>query len=187
MSFSILNNIPALSAENQLNSTQMSLQKTLAQLASGSRINSGADDAAGLAIANGLEANISALNQSVQNANDGYRFSSGGGRRPGSGDHLVEPRRHACNRSFHRHGEQHAAHRPELGIHADHGRNRPHRHHHDVQRNVGVHRQHDIHLSCRMRPRTARSASASAHCPPLRLGSAARLWPEPMALRRRRL
>src|SRR6202142_314644 len=71
MSYSILNNIPALSAENQLNSTQMSLQKTLAQLASGSRINSGADDAAGLAIANGLQANISALNQSVQNANDG--------------------------------------------------------------------------------------------------------------------
>src|SRR6202142_194313 len=71
MSYSILNNIPALSAENQLNSTQMSLQKTLAQLASGSRINSGADDAAGLAIANGLQAHISALNQSVQNANDG--------------------------------------------------------------------------------------------------------------------
>ena len=71
MSFSILNNIPALSAENQLNSTQMSLQTTLAQLASGSRINSGADDAAGLAIANGLQANISALNQSAQNANDG--------------------------------------------------------------------------------------------------------------------
>ena len=69
--YSILNNIPALSAENQLNSTQMSLQKTLAQLASGSRINSGADDAAGLAIANGLQANISALNQSAQNANDG--------------------------------------------------------------------------------------------------------------------
>ena len=71
MSYSILNNIPALSAENQLTSTQMSLQKTLAQLASGSRINSGADDAEGLAIANGLQANISALNQSVQNANNG--------------------------------------------------------------------------------------------------------------------
>jgi flagellin len=71
MSFSILNNIPALSAENQLNQTQMTLQNTLAQLASGSRINSGADDAAGLAIANGLQANISALNQSSQNANDG--------------------------------------------------------------------------------------------------------------------
>jgi flagellin len=71
MSYSILNNIPALSAENQLNTTQMQLQKTLAQLASGSRINTGADDAAGLAISNGLQANISALNQSSANANDG--------------------------------------------------------------------------------------------------------------------
>jgi flagellin len=40
-------------------------------LSSGSRINSGADDAAGLAIADGLKANISALNQSASNANDG--------------------------------------------------------------------------------------------------------------------
>jgi flagellin len=70
-SFSILNNIPALQAENNLNSTQMSLNTTLQQLASGQRINSGADDPAGLAIANGLQANIAALNQSAQNANDG--------------------------------------------------------------------------------------------------------------------
>jgi flagellin len=40
-------------------------------LSSGQRINSGADDAAGLAIANGLHANISALTQSVQNASSG--------------------------------------------------------------------------------------------------------------------
>ena len=71
MSFSILNNIPALGAENSLNATQTALQKTLAQLASGQRINSGADDAAGLAIANGLSANIAALTQSGQNANSG--------------------------------------------------------------------------------------------------------------------
>jgi flagellin len=43
----------------------------LLQLSSGQRINSGADDAAGLAIANGLQANISALTQSAANANDG--------------------------------------------------------------------------------------------------------------------
>jgi len=71
MPLSVLNNIPALVAENQLNITQGNLQKTLYALASGSRINSGADDAAGLAIANGLQANIAALNQSVSNANDG--------------------------------------------------------------------------------------------------------------------
>jgi len=71
MALSILNNIPALAAENQLNSTQTNLQKTLYQLASGSRINSGADDAAGLAIADGLQANVTALTQSERNANDG--------------------------------------------------------------------------------------------------------------------
>jgi flagellin len=71
MSLSILNNIPSLQAENQLQQTNAGLQKTLFRLSSGSRINSGADDAAGLAIADGLQANISALNQSASNANDG--------------------------------------------------------------------------------------------------------------------
>lgn len=71
MALSVLNNIPSLVAENQLNTTNTDLQNTLYQLASGSRINSGADDAAGLAIANGLQANITALTQSVANANDG--------------------------------------------------------------------------------------------------------------------
>src|SRR5271170_6497720 len=71
MAISLLNNISALEAQNQLNITQNNLQKTLQQLSSGSRINSGADDAAGLAIANGLEANITALTQSAQNANSG--------------------------------------------------------------------------------------------------------------------
>ena len=71
MSMSILNNIPALAAQNALANTQAQLQSTLFQLSSGSRINSGADDAAGLAIANGMEANVTALNQSSQNANDG--------------------------------------------------------------------------------------------------------------------
>lgn len=71
MSFSILNNIPSLNAQNNLTRTQTSLQNTLVQLSSGSRINSGADDAAGLAIANGLQANITALNQSANNANNG--------------------------------------------------------------------------------------------------------------------
>ena len=68
---SLLNNIAALEAQNQLNVTQSKLQNTLFQLSSGQRINSGADDAAGLAIANGLQANITALTQSGQNANSG--------------------------------------------------------------------------------------------------------------------
>jgi len=71
MPLGILNNIPSLAAENQLTLTNNALQTTLQQLSSGSRINSGADDAAGLAIANGLQANVTALSQSVSNANNG--------------------------------------------------------------------------------------------------------------------
>ena len=71
MAISILNNIASLEAQNELSITQSNLQKTLFQLSSGSRINSGADDAAGLAIANGLQANITALSQSANNANNG--------------------------------------------------------------------------------------------------------------------
>lgn len=68
MSLSILNNISALNAENSLSTTQTNLQTTLTQLSTGLRINSGADDAAGLSIANGMNANIAALTQSGQNA-----------------------------------------------------------------------------------------------------------------------
>ncbi len=71
MSLSILNNIPSLAAQNELAITNANLQKTLIQLSSGQRINSGADDAAGLAIADGLDANVAALTQSAQNATDG--------------------------------------------------------------------------------------------------------------------
>ena len=68
---SILNNISSLQAQNSLNMNSTSLNNTLNQLSTGKRINSGADDAAGLAIANGLQANVTALTQSVQNASDG--------------------------------------------------------------------------------------------------------------------
>ena len=71
MALSVLNNIASLAAQNQLGITNSSLQKALFQLSSGSRINTGADDAAGLAIADGLHANITALTQSARNANDG--------------------------------------------------------------------------------------------------------------------
>ena len=50
------------------------MNQTLQRLSTGQRINSGADDAAGLAIANGLNANITALTQSVRNASDGVGF-----------------------------------------------------------------------------------------------------------------
>ncbi len=71
MSLGLLNNIASIYAQNNLNQTQNSLQNTLQQLSSGSRINSGADDAAGLAVADGLHANVAALNQSTQNVNAG--------------------------------------------------------------------------------------------------------------------
>jgi len=71
MSLSVLNNIAAIYSQNNLNQTQNSLQNTLTQLSSGSRINSGADDAAGLALADGLHANVAALTQSAQNATAG--------------------------------------------------------------------------------------------------------------------
>ncbi len=68
---SILNNVAATSAQNQMEITNTNMQKTLEQLSSGQRINSGADDAAGLSIADGLNANVAALNQSSQNATSG--------------------------------------------------------------------------------------------------------------------
>src|SRR5260370_7925993 len=71
MSLGILTNVAATYAENNLNKTQGSLQTVLQQLSSGSRINSGADDAAGLSVADGLKANEAALTQSAQNAQNG--------------------------------------------------------------------------------------------------------------------
>ena len=71
MSLGILTNVAATYAQNNLNKTQGSLQTVLQQLSSGSRINSGADDAAGLSVADGLHANEAALTQSAQNAQNG--------------------------------------------------------------------------------------------------------------------
>jgi flagellin len=71
MSLGVLNNLSAVYAENNLNNTDNSLSKTLQQLSSGSRINSGADDAAGLSLVDGLQANQQALTQSETNATEG--------------------------------------------------------------------------------------------------------------------
>jgi flagellin len=71
MALGILTNVAATYAENNLNQTQNSLQTVLQQLSSGSRINSGADDAAGLSVSDGLAANEAALTQSAQNAQNG--------------------------------------------------------------------------------------------------------------------
>ncbi len=71
MALGVLNNLSAIYAENNLNNTNSSLQTVLQQLSSGSRINSGADDAAGLSLVNGLGANSAALTQSETNATEG--------------------------------------------------------------------------------------------------------------------
>jgi flagellin len=71
MALGVLNNLSTIYAENNLNNTNASLQTVLQQLSSGSRINSGADDAAGLSLINGLEANSTALTQSETNATEG--------------------------------------------------------------------------------------------------------------------
>jgi flagellin len=71
MSLGVLNNLSAVYAENNLTNTNNSLNNVLQQLSSGSKINSGADDAAGLSLVNGLQANQQALNQSGTNAQEG--------------------------------------------------------------------------------------------------------------------
>src|SRR6202789_2307880 len=71
MSIQILTNISSLVAENAVSNTQTNLNNTLQQLSTGLKINSGADDPAGLSIADGLGDNISALTQYSQNASNG--------------------------------------------------------------------------------------------------------------------
>jgi flagellin len=68
---SIQTNIAALSAQNALTTTNSNLQKSMERLSSGFRINHAADDAAGLAISEKMQAQIGGLNQAVRNANDG--------------------------------------------------------------------------------------------------------------------
>jgi flagellin len=71
MSLGVLNNLNAIYAENNLNNSNTSLSKVLNELSSGSKITSGADDAAGLSLVNGLQANQQALTQSKTNATEG--------------------------------------------------------------------------------------------------------------------
>jgi flagellin len=74
MALSVLNNIASIQSQNQLNATAAAMNKTLFKLSSGLRISTGADDAAGLSIANGLQAQVKALNQATRNANDGMSY-----------------------------------------------------------------------------------------------------------------
>jgi flagellin len=71
MGMQINTNIAALNAYRNLSSTQNDLSKSLEKLSSGLRINRAADDAAGLAISEGLRSQIGGLNVAARNAQDG--------------------------------------------------------------------------------------------------------------------
>jgi flagellin len=68
-------NIASLNAQRNLTGSANSLQTSLQRLSSGLRINSAKDDAAGLAIASRMSAQISGINQAVRNANDAISLS----------------------------------------------------------------------------------------------------------------
>jgi flagellin len=68
---SVINtNVKSLVAQNAMSVNNRTLSKAMEQLSTGKRINSAADDAAGLAIANKMTSQIRGLNQAVRNAND---------------------------------------------------------------------------------------------------------------------
>jgi flagellin len=71
MPIRIFNNIPSLNAQRILGINNDRLATSVERIASGIRINRGADDAAGRAISEALRSDIRALRQAVRNANDG--------------------------------------------------------------------------------------------------------------------
>ncbi|MBX3017543.1 MAG: flagellin FliC [Bdellovibrionaceae bacterium] len=71
MGMRVSTNIGAINAQRNLAGSQRSMSKSMGQLASGSRINIAADDAAGLAISERLKSGIRSARQANRNANDG--------------------------------------------------------------------------------------------------------------------
>jgi flagellin len=141
MALTILNNIAAIAAENQLNITSNNLTSTLEQLSSGSRINSGADDPAGLAIANGLEANIAALTQSSSNATDGVgELQVADGALSQVTTLLDRAVTLATESATGTVSNSQRTALDRISIHQS--GNRQHRFHHQLQRRTGVHREH---------------------------------------------
>ena len=68
-------NIMSLNSQRQLNKSQLMQNEAMERLSSGLRVNSAKDDAAGLAIATGMESQIRGINQAIRNANDGISMS----------------------------------------------------------------------------------------------------------------
>lgn len=71
MGMRVTTNMAAINAQRNLIGSQRQINDSMAKLASGSRINKAADDAAGLAISEGLKAQIRSAAQAQRNANDG--------------------------------------------------------------------------------------------------------------------
>ena len=69
--YSIQTNVTSQFAQNNLRVNSEFQSQTISRLTSGYRINKSGDDAAGLAVANGLRSSVAELNQGVRNANDG--------------------------------------------------------------------------------------------------------------------
>ena len=68
-------NLNSLNAQRNLNQSQMSLSVSMQRLSSGLRVNSAKDDAAGLAIAERMNAQIKGMNVAARNANDGISLA----------------------------------------------------------------------------------------------------------------
>jgi flagellin len=68
-------NVASLNAQRNLNTSQSSLATSMQRLSSGLRVNSAKDDAAGLAIADRMNAQIRGINVAVRNANDGISLA----------------------------------------------------------------------------------------------------------------
>ncbi|MFT3858030.1 MAG: flagellin domain-containing protein [Aquabacterium sp.] len=68
-------NLNSLNAQRNLNTSQMSLATSMQRLSSGLRVNSAKDDAAGLAIAERMNAQIKGMNVAARNANDGISLA----------------------------------------------------------------------------------------------------------------
>jgi flagellin len=75
MALVVNTNIASLNAQRNLDKSGMLLAKALERLSSGLRVNSAADDAAGLAISDKMFAQIRGTNQGIRNANDGISLS----------------------------------------------------------------------------------------------------------------
>jgi flagellin len=75
MGNSVNTNVVALNAQRNLSTSQSSLSMSMQRLSSGLRVNSARDDAAGLAIAERMSAQIKGMNVAVRNANDGISLA----------------------------------------------------------------------------------------------------------------